>query len=156
MRKKRALVVRLAAAHALGLAALAFATPAHATDDPPLPVPPATASPMPTSEDPAYTEPALISADDAGIFPVERETPGNTPPSAPATAQLDSVRQGWVQVISPTHAQKSPGRASSKVRRRSTGAAPSHERQYHPQHVQYQRHSTARSKPRAPVLPTAS
>src|SRR5437773_6466004 len=156
MRTKRALLVRLTAAQALGLAALAFATPAHATDDPPLAAPPAAASPVPISEEPAYTESAPISADDAGTSPVEQESPGNTHPSAPATAQLDSVRQGWVQVISPTHAQKSPGRASSKVRQRSAVAAPSHERQYHPRHVQYQRHSTARSKPRAPVLPTAS
>jgi hypothetical protein len=156
MPTKRALLVRLTAVHALGLAALAFATPAHATDDPPLPVPPATASSVPTSEEPVYTESAPISADDAGISPVEQESPGNTPPSASATAQLDSVRQGWVQVISPTHAQKSPGRASSKVRQRSAVAAPLHERQYHPRHVQYQRHSTARSKPRGPVLATAS
>ena len=97
-----------------------------------------------------------MSADDAGISPVEQENPGNTPPSASATAQLDSVRQGWIQVISPTHAQKSPGRASSKVGQRSAVAAASHERQYHARHVQYQGHSTARSKPRAPVLPTAS
>ena len=97
-----------------------------------------------------------MSADDAGISPVEQESPGNTPPSAPATAQLDSVRQGWIQVVSPTHAQKSPGRASSKVGQRSAVAAASHERQYHARHVQYQRHSTARSSPRALVMPTAS
>ena len=156
MTSKRARLLRLGAAHAVGLAALAFATPAQATDDPPPPAPAVAASPEPTSEEPADMELGLTSVADAEISPVPQESPGNTPPSAPATAQLDSVRQGWVQVISPTHAQKSPGRASSRERQWSAVAAPSHERQYHPRHVQYQRHSTPRSKPRALVLPTAS
>jgi len=156
MRSKRARLLRLGAAHAVGLAALAFATPAQATDDAPPPAPPVAASPEPTSEEPADMELGLTSAADAEISPVPQESPGNTPPSASATAQLDSVRQGWIQVISPTHAQKSPGRASSRERQWSAVAAPSHERQYHPRHVQYQRHSTPRSKPRALVLPTAS
>jgi hypothetical protein len=156
MPSKRARLLRLGAAHAVGLAALAFATPAQATDDPPPPVPTVAALPVPTSEEPGDMELGLTSASDAEISPLQQENPGNTPPSAPATAQLESVRQGWIQVISPAHAQKSPGRASSRERQRSTVAAPSHERQYHPRHVQYQRHSTARSKPRALVLPTAS
>jgi hypothetical protein len=156
MPSKRARLLRLGAVHAVGLAALAFATPAQATDDPPPPVPAVAATPVPTSEEPAATELGLTSAADAAISPVPQESPGNTPPSAPATAQLDSVRQGWVQVISPTHAQKSPVRASSRERQRSAVATPSRERQYHPRHMQYQRHSTPRSKPHALVLPTAS
>jgi hypothetical protein len=152
---KRTRLVRLGAVHAVGLAALAFATPALATDDPPLPVPPAADSPVLASEEPEDVELGGTSADEAKISLVEQESPGNPPPSAPATAQLDRVRQGWSQVISPTHAQKSPERASTGESQRSAAPAPSYERQYHPRHVQYQRPSIARSKPRAPVLPTA-
>jgi hypothetical protein len=59
-------------------------------------------------------------------------------------------------VISPTHAQKSPERASTDEPQRPAVARPSYELQYHPRHVQYQRPSTARTKTRALVLPTAS
>ena len=148
-------LVRLGAVHAVGLAALSFATPAHATDDPPLPVPSA-AAPAPTSAEPDELEPRLSSAVDAEIAPLERESPGNMLPSAPATAQLKRIRQGWSQVISPTHAQKSPERASTDEPQRPAVAGPSYELQYHPRHVQYQRPSTARTKTRALVLPTAS
>ena len=148
-------LVRLGAVHAVGLAALSFATPAHATDDPPLPVPSA-AAPAPTSAEPDELELGLSSAVDAEIAPVEPESPGNMLPSAPATAQLKRIRQGWSQVISPTHAQKSPERASTDEPQRPAAARPSHELQYHPRHVQYQRPSTARTKTRALVLPTAS
>jgi hypothetical protein len=148
-------LVRLGAVHAVGLAALSFATPAHAIDDPPLPVPSA-AAPAPTSAEPDELEPRLSSAVDAEIAPVERESPGNMLPSAPATAQLKRIRQGWSQVISPTHAQKSPERASTDEPQRPAVARPSYELQYHPRHVQYQRPSTARTKTRALVLPTAS
>jgi hypothetical protein len=147
-------LVRLGAVHAVGLAALSFATPAHATDDPPLPVPSA-AAPAPTSAEPDELEPGLSSAVDAEIAPVERESPGNMLPSAPATAQLKRIRQGWSQVISPTHAQKSPERASTEEPQRPAVAGPSHKLQYHPRHVQYQRPSTARTKTRALALPTA-
>src|SRR6266516_564945 len=99
---------------------------------------------------------ALSFAVDAEIAPAEQESPGNIPPSAPATAQLDRIRQGWSQVISPTHAQKSPERASTGKSQRPAAAAPAHEPQYHPRHVQYQRPSTSRGKARAPILPTAS
>jgi hypothetical protein len=148
-------LVRLGAVHAVGLAALSFATPAHATDDPPLPVPSAAAL-APTSAEPDELEPGLSSAVDAEIAPVEQESPGNMLPSAPATAQLKRIRQGWSQVISPTHAQKSPERASTDEPQRPAVAGPSYELQYHPRHVQYQRPSTARTKTRALVLPTAS
>jgi hypothetical protein len=148
-------LVRLGAVHVVGLAALSFSTPAHATDDPPLPVPSA-AAPAPTSAEPDELELGLSSAVAAEIAPVEQESPGNMPPSASATAQLDRIRQGWSQVISPTHAQKSPERASTDEPQRPAVAGPSYELQYHPRHVQYQRLSTARRKTRAPVLPTAS
>ena len=148
-------LVRLGAVHAVGLAALSFATPAHATDDPPLPVPSA-AAPAPTSAEPDELEPRLSSAVDAEFAPLERESPENMLPSAPATAQLKRIRQGWSQVISPTHAQKSPERASTDEPQRPAAARPSHELQYHPRHVQYQRPSMARTKTRALVLPTAS
>jgi hypothetical protein len=147
-------LVRLGAVHAVGLAALSFATPAHATDDPPLPVPTAAAS-APTSAEPDELELGLSSAVDAEIAPVEQESPGNMLPSAPATAQLKRIRQGWSQVISPTHAQKSPERASTEEPQRPAVAGPSHKLQYHPRHVQYQRPSTARTKTRALALPTA-
>jgi len=148
-------LVRLGAVHVVGLAALSFATPAHATDDPPLPVPSA-AAPAPTSASPDELELGLSSAVVAEIAPVEQESPGNILPSASATAQLDRIRQGWSQVISPTHAQKSPERASTDEPQRQAVAGPSYELQYHPRHVQYQRLSTARRKTRAVVLPTAS
>jgi len=148
-------LVRLGAVHAVGLAALSFATPAHATDDPPLPVPSA-AAPAPTSAEPDELEAGLSSAVGAEIAPVEQESPGNMLPSAPATAQLKRIRQGWSQVISPTHAQKSPERASTDEPQRPAVAGPSYELQYHPRHVQYHRPSTARTKTRALVLPTAS
>jgi len=148
-------LVRLGAVHVVGLAALSFATPAHATDDPPLPVPSA-AAPAPTSAEPDELELGLSSAVAAEIAPVEQESPGNILPSASATAQLDRIRQGWSQVISPTHAQKSPERASTDEPQRPAVVGPSYELQYHPRHVQYQRPSTARRKTRALVLPTAS
>ena len=148
-------LVRLGAVHVVGLAALSFATPAHATDDPPLPVPSA-AAPAPTSAEPDELELGLSSAVDAEIAPVEPESPGNIVPSASATAQLDRIRQGWSQVISPTHAQKSPERASTDEPQRAAVAGPSYELQYHPRHVQYQRLVTARRKTRALALPTAS
>jgi hypothetical protein len=152
---KRTRLVRLGAVHAVGLAALAFATPAYATDDPPLPVP-AAASPVLTFEEQDDRELGVASVDEAQISREDQESPGNMPPSASATAQLESVRQGWSQVISPPHAQKSPERASTSESQRSAASAPSYKRQYHPRHVQYQRVSTVRSKPRALVLPTAS
>lgn len=148
-------LVRLGAVHAVGLAAVAFATPAHAADDPPLPVTPA-AAPALTSTAPDGVQLAQATEADAQILPVEQESPGNTRPSAPATAQLDRVRQGWTQVISPTHAQKSPDRASTRARQGWTLATPLHQRQYHPRDAQYQRLSTARKKQRALVLPAVS
>src|SRR3979490_3310250 len=105
-------LMRVGAVHVLGLAALAFAAPAHATDNSPPAVPPAAAT-APTSEAPAEPELGLSVATDTEIAPVGQESPGNIDPSAPATAHLDRVRQGWSQVISPTHAQKSPERAST-------------------------------------------
>ena len=155
MRPRRTRLVRLGAVHVVGLAALAFATPAHATDDPPPSLPPV-AVPELTSEAPVEMEVVLTSAAETESSPVEQESPGNMPPSAPATAQLDAVRQGWSQVISPTHAQKSPERASTGKPQRPASAAPAHEPQYHPRHVQYQRPSTTRGKARAPILPKAS
>jgi hypothetical protein len=148
-------VARLAAAHAVGLTALAFAAAAHATDDLRPPEPPVAASPI-TSTEPDAIELVLASSDDPELSPSDPESPGNTPPPAPATAQLDRVRQGWTQVISPPHAPKSPERASVREPHRWTVVTQSDERQYHPRHAQYHRLSTARSKPRAPVLPVAS
>ncbi len=148
-------LVRLGVVHAVGVAALAFAMPAHATDDPPPPGTSAAAFVL-TSHLPDEMTPDVASAADATTSLVNQESPGNTPPSAPATAQLDAVRQGWSQVISPTHAQKSPERASTSETQRSAVATPPDKPQYHPRHVQYQRLSTASSKTRAPVLPTAS
>jgi hypothetical protein len=155
MALKRMRVARLAAAHAVGLTALAFAAAAHATDDLRPPEPPVAASPI-TSAEPDAIELVLASSDDPELSPSDPESPGNTPPPAPATAQLDRVRQGWTQVISPPHAPKSPERASVREPQRWTVVTQSHERQYHPPHVQYHRPSTARSKPRALVLPMAS
>ena len=151
----RTRLVRLGAVHFVGLAALTFATPAHATDDPPPPVPPA-AAPALASGASDEMELALSFAADAGISPLEQESPGNTPPSAPATAQLDRVRQGWSQVISPRYAQKSPERASTDEPQHLAVVAPPDKLQYHSRHVQYQRPATARRSTRAPVLPTAS
>jgi hypothetical protein len=155
MALKRMRVARLAAAHAVGLTALAFAAAAHATDDLRPPEPPVAASPITSAEQDAI-ELVLASSDDPELSPSDPESPGNTPPPAPATAQLDRVRQGWTQVISPPHAPKSPERASVREPQRWTVVTQSHERQYHPPHVQYHRPSTARSKPRALVLPMAS
>jgi hypothetical protein len=149
-------LVRLGTVHAAGLAALAFATPALATDDAPPPAPPVVASAVPTSG--ALDDMGLrpVSAGHADPSPLDKEIPGNTHPSAPATAQLESVRQGWSQVISPSHAQKSPERASTSEPRRSAVAATSHERQYHPRQVQYHRLPSTKSRPRAPEPRTAS
>jgi hypothetical protein len=155
MALKRMRVARLAAAHAVGLTALAFAAAAHATDDLRPPEPPVAASPITSAEQDAI-ELVLASSDDPELSPSDPESPGNTPPPAPATAQLDRVRQGWTQVISPPHAPKSPERASVREPHRWTVVTQSDERQYHPRHAQYHRLSTARSKPRAPVLPVAS
>lgn len=149
-------LVRLGTVHAVGLAALAFAVPAHATDDPPPPVPSVAVSPVLTSEEQDDRELEPAAAGDAEISLQDQESPGKVPSSAPATAQLKSVRQGWSQVISPTHAQKSPERASTGEPRRAAVAAPPNERQYHRRQVQYQHPSTARSKPRALVLPVPS
>jgi len=155
MALKRMSLARLVAVHAVGLAALAFAAAAHAKDDLPPPAPPVAESPV-TSAEPDAVELGPASADGAEISPSDPESPGNMTPPAPATAQLDRVRQGWTQVISPPHAPKSPERASVRERQRWTVVSQSDERQYHPRHAQYHRLSTARSKPRAPVLPVAS
>ena len=74
----RTRLVRLGAVHFVGLAALTFATSAHATDDPPPPVPPA-AAPALASGASDEMELALSFAADAGISPLEQESPGNTP-----------------------------------------------------------------------------
>ncbi|MEN3311404.1 MAG: hypothetical protein V7645_733 [Actinomycetota bacterium] len=152
---KRMRLARLGVVHGVGLAALAFATAAHATDDLPPPAPPAAASTI-TAAEPDALELGLASADDAELSASDPENPGNTAPPAPATAQLDRVRQGWVQVISPPHAPKSPERASVREPQRWTLVTRSYGRQYHPRHVQYHRLSKARSEPRAPVLAIAS
>jgi hypothetical protein len=155
MRLRGTRLVRLGAVHAVALAALAFATPAHAADDPPLPVTPA-AAPALTPAAPDGVPLAQANEADAQTLPIEQESPGKTLPSAPATARLDNVRQGWTQVIPPTHAQKSPDRASTRAAQGWTLATPPHQRQYHSRPAQYQRLSSARKKSRALVLPTVS
>jgi hypothetical protein len=155
MALKRMSLARLGAVHAVGLAAFVFAAAAHATVDLPPPAPPVAESPVASAE-PDAIELGPASAGGAEISPSDPESPGNTAPPAPATAQLDRVRQGWTQVISPPHAPKSPERASVREPQRWTVVTQSYEGQYHPRHAQYHRLSTATSKPRAPVLPMAS
>ena len=149
-------LVRVAVVPAVGLAALVLATSAHATDDPP---------PPPTVRA-AVLERMLAARDDsqhsvaAAVYavtsPVDQESPANLPPPASATTQADTVGQSRSQAISPTHAQESPERASTKGSPQWTVFTPSNERQYHQRHVQYQRPSDVQGATARPVLPTTA
>jgi hypothetical protein len=78
------------------------------------------------------------------------------PPPASATTQVDTVGQSPSQAISPTDAQQSPERASTNESQHRAVSAPSDELQYHPRHVQYQRHSNVRTARPRLVLATAT
>ena len=153
MRLSRTNLVRLGAVHAVGLGALAFATPAYAADDPP---PPAVRAPLVehTFELPDEVQLSVVAALKATNSPVDQETPANMPPPASATTQADTVRQSQSQAISPKHAQESPERASTNESQHLAVSAPSDEPQYHPRHVQYQQPSNVRAATRRLVLPT--
>jgi hypothetical protein len=146
---------RLGAVHAVGLAALALATPAHAADDPP---PPVTRAPVfgLTFEAPDEAQPDVAAILNAVNSLVGQENPANMPPPASATTQADTVGPSPSQAISPTHAQQSPERASTNEAQHRAVSAPSDEKQYHPRHVQYQRHSNVRTAAPRLVLATAT
>ena len=149
-------LVRVAVVHAVGLAALVLATSAHATDDPPPP-------PVVRA---AVLERMLAARDDAqySVAPavyavtslVDQEIPANLSPPASATTQADTVGQSRSQAISPTHAQESPERASTKESQQWTVSTPSAALQYHQRHVQYQRPSNVRAATPRLVLPTTA
>ena len=145
---------RLGAVHAVGLAALALATPAHAADDPP---PPVTRAPVfgLTLEAPDEAQPDVAAILNAVNSLVGQENPANMPPPASATTQADTVGPSPSQAISPTHAQQSPERASTNESQHRAVSAPSDELQYQPWHVQYQRHSSVRTARPRVVLATA-
>ena len=153
MRLSRTNLVRLGAVHAVGLGALAFATPAYAADDPP---PPAVRAPLVEHafELPGEVQLSVVAALKATNSPIDQETPANMPPPASATTQADTVGQSRSQAISPKHAQESPERASTNESQHLTVSAPSDEPQYHPRHVQYQQPSNVRAAIRRLVLPT--
>jgi hypothetical protein len=146
-------LVRVAAVPAAGLAALALATPAHAADDPPPPpvVRAAVLGLRLAARDDAQS--SVAAAASAVRFLVDQENRANTPPPASATTQADTVGQRQSQAISPTHAQKSPERASTTESQQSTGLTPSDELQYHQRHVQYQRPANVRPATPRLVLP---
>ena len=113
MRVSRTKLMRLGAVYAVGLGALAFATPAYAADDPP---PPAVArAPLVEHafELPGEVQLSVVAALKATNSPIDQETPANMPPPASATTQADTVGESRGQAISPKHAQKSPERAST-------------------------------------------
>ena len=145
--------MRLGAVYAVGLGALAFATPAYAADDPP---PPAVRAPLVEHafELPGEVQLSVVAALKATNSPIDQETPANMPPPASATTQADTVGQSRSQAISPKHAQKSPERASTNESQHLAVSAPSDEPQYHPRHVQYQQPSNVRAAMRRLVLPT--
>ena len=153
MRLSRTNLVRLGAVHAVGLGALAFATPAYAADDPP---PPEVRAPLVehTFELPDEVQLSIVAALKATNSPVDQETPANMPPPASATTQADTVGQSRSQAISPKPAQESPERASTNESQHPAVSAPSDEPQYHPRHVQYQQPSNVRAATRRLVLPT--
>jgi hypothetical protein len=155
MRLSRADLVRLGAVHAVGLGALAFATPAHATDEPPPPVVRAAVVGL-TFELPDEVQPSVAAALNAVASLVDQENPANMPPPASATTQADTVGQSLSQAISPTYAQESPERASTNESQHPAVSAPSDEPQYHPRHVQYQPPPNARRTTPRLVLPTAA
>jgi hypothetical protein len=149
-------LVRVAVVPAVGLAALVLATSAHATDDPP-PPPVVRATVL---------EQTLAARDDAqhsvaaAVYAVtslvDQESPANLAPPASATTQADTVGQSRGQAISPTHAQESPERASTKESQQWTVFTPSSEPQYHQRHVQYQRPSNVRAATPRLLLPTTA
>jgi hypothetical protein len=155
MSRKGTRILTLGAVHFVGLAALAFATPAHAVDEP-SPTVPSAAAPSVPSAWADQTEPQVASPADPEISSTVPKIPGEMTPSAPATAQLERIRQGWSQVISPKHAQKSPVRASAGSSWHRAVIAPSQVRQYHRSHVQYQRPPSAVRKTGAIVLQPVS
>jgi hypothetical protein len=149
-------LMRVAVVPAVGLAALVLATSAHATDDPPPP-------PVVRA---VVLERTLAARDDAQrsvaavvyavTSPVDQESPANLSPPALATTQADTVGQSRSRAISPTHAQESPERASTKESQQWTVFTPSNEPQYHQRHVQYQRPSNVRAATPRLVLPTTA
>jgi hypothetical protein len=147
-------LARLAVVHAVGLAALALATPANATDDPPPPpVVRATVLGL-TSATPDETQSRVAAAVSAVTSLVEQENPANILPPASATTQADTVGQSRSPAISPTNAQESPERASTKESQQRRVPTPPDHLQYHERHVQYQRPSNARVATPRLVLPT--
>ena len=152
MRLSRANLMRLGAAHAVGLGTLAFAAPAHATGDPAPPVV-RTAAVGLTLELHDELAPSIAAAMNAVTTRVSQENPANMLPPASATTQADTVGQSQSQAISPTNAQESPERASTNESQHPAVSALSDEPQYHARHVQYQLRRNARSTTHRLVLP---